>query len=118
MDRDGLYVMTILPTRVVRIRHEEIRFEDLGARIEEVFRTRVERVLLVSIEAHTQYRDVLEALDRTSSHVQLRYGLMTERSAPTPAEPSLFMDGKLIYTQYFLPTEPVPLTRRRTARHQ
>lgn len=102
-DGDGLYVMTILPKRCVRIRHEEIRFEGLGNRIEEVFRTRVERLLLVRVEGQVEFREVIEALDRASSRVRLRYGLITEGTAPTPAEPSLFMGGQLTYTQYFLP---------------
>jgi hypothetical protein len=101
--------MAIQSRRVVRIRHEYIRFEDLGARLEEVFRTRSEKLLLVKIEGLIEFRDVIEALDRASSRVHLQYGLMTEGSTPTPAEPSLFMDGKLIYTQYFPPPQPLPL---------
>ena len=117
-DGDGLYVMTIQAKRVARIRHEEIRFEDLGERIEEVFRTRVERLLLVRVDGQVEFRDVIDALDRASSRVQLQYGLITESSAPTSAEPSLFMDGNLIYTQYFLPTEPIPLSKRVPGRSQ
>lgn len=49
-DADGLYVMTILAGYKVRIRHEEIRFENLGRRLEEAFRTRAERLLLVKVE--------------------------------------------------------------------
>jgi hypothetical protein len=86
-DADGLYIMTILSKGNVRIRHEEIRFEDLGKRIEEVFRTRAERLLLVRVEGQVEFGDVVEALDRASSRVQLRFGLMTERTTPTPAEP-------------------------------
>lgn len=102
-DADGLYVMTVLPQRRVRIRREEIVFEDLGKRIEELFRTREERLLLVRVEGQVEYGDVIAALDRVSSRVRLRYGLMTGHSQPTPAEPSLFMAGKFIYTQYFVP---------------
>src|SRR3954469_16897181 len=91
-DMDGLYVMTVLPGRSVRIRHEQIPFEDLGKRIEEVFRTRAGRLLLVRVEGQVGFGDVIEALDRASSQVRLRYGLMTERSEPSPAEPSLFME--------------------------
>jgi len=108
-DGDGLYIMTIQSKGIVRIRHEYIRVENLGNRLEGVFRTRAERLLLVNVEGHVKFGDVIEALDRASSRIQLQYGLITERSTPTPAEPSLFMYGKLIYTQYFLPPEPTPL---------
>ena len=110
-DHDGLYVMTIMSKRSVRIRHEEIRFENLGDRIEEVFRTRVERLILVRVEERVEFRDVIEALDRASARTRLRYGLITERTEPTPAEPCLIMDGRCIYTQYFFPREPIPLSR-------
>ncbi len=114
-DMDGLYLMTVLPGQCVRIRHEQIPFDDLGKRIEEVFRTRADRLLLVRVEGQVAFKDVIEALDRASSQVRLRYGLMTEHSEPTPAEPSLFMEGKFIYTQYFLSEgHPIPLVKRRT----
>ena len=116
-DMDGLYLMTVLPGRSVRIRHEQIPFDDLGKRIEEVFRTRAERLLLVRVEGQVAFGDVIEALDRASSQVRLRYGLMTEHSEPTPAEPSLFMEGRFIYTQYFLSEgHPIPLSKRRMGR--
>ena len=115
-DGDGLYIMTVLPDRRVRIRHEEIRFDDLGYRIEEVFRTRVERLLLVRVEGPVEFRALVEALDLASSRAGLRYGLITERTEPTPAEPSLFMGGHAIYTRYFVPGEPVPLLNRRVVR--
>lgn len=108
-DGDGLYIMTIQSKGVVRIRHEQIRVESLGNRLEEIFRTRAERLLLVKVEGQVKFGDVIEVLDRASSRVQLQYGLITESSTPTPAEPSLFMHSKVIYTQYFVPPEPTPL---------
>ncbi len=108
-DGDGLYTMAIQAKGVVRIRHEYIRVENLGNRLEEIFRTRTERLLLVKVEGQVEFGDVIEVLDRASSRVQLQYGLLTELSTPTPAEPSLFMHGEPIYTQYFLPLEPAPL---------
>ena len=102
-DRDGLYIMTIQAKGVVRIRHEYISVENLGNRLAEIFRTRTERLLLVKVEGQVKFGDVIEVLDRASSRVQLQYGLITEGSTPTPAEPSLFMYGKSIYTQYFFP---------------
>jgi hypothetical protein len=109
-DRDGLYIMTIQAKGVVRVRHEYIRVENLGNRLAEIFRTRTERLLLVKVvEGQVEFGDVIEVLDRASSRVQLQYGLITEGSTPTPAEPSLFMYGKSIYTQYVFPPEPTPL---------
>ena len=101
--------MTIRSKGVVRIRNENIHVENLGRRLEEVFRTRAERLLLVKVEGQVKFGDVIEVLDRASSRVQLQYGLITELSTPTPAEPSLFMRGESIYTQYFLPPVPTPL---------
>ncbi len=100
--------MTIQSKDAVRIRNQNIRVEELGRQLEEVFRTRVERLLLVKVEGRVEFADVIDVLDRASSRVKLQYGLMTERSTPTPAEPSLFMDGKFIYTQYFPLSGPGP----------
>lgn len=100
--------MTIQSKSVVRIRREYIHVENLGSRLEEVFQTRAERLLGVKVEGQVRLGDVIEVLDRASSRVQLQYGLITERSTPTPAEPCLFMHGELIYTQYFLRPSPTP----------
>jgi hypothetical protein len=101
--------MTIQSKGVVRIRNENVRVENLGRRLEEVFRTRVERLLLVKVEGQVKFADVVDVLDRASARVKLQYGLMTERSTPKPAEPSLFMRGESIYTHYFLSPGPTPL---------
>jgi hypothetical protein len=111
-DGDALYVITIQAQRVVRVRNEEVQFEHLGDRIEEIFRTRAERLLLVRVEGQVDFRDVIDALKQAPSRVQLQYGIITERSAPTVDEPSLFLNDNLIYTQYFLPTKPVPILPR------
>src|ERR1039458_2731358 len=58
--RDGLYIMTIQSKGVVRIRLEYIRVENLGSRLEEVFRTRAERLLLVKVEGQVKFGDVIE----------------------------------------------------------
>jgi biopolymer transport protein ExbD len=110
-DLDGLYIMTIQSEGVVRIRNENIHVENLGRRLEEIFRTRAERLLLVKVEGQVKFADVLDVLNSASSGVKLQYGLITERSTPTPAEPSLFMRGKFVYTQYFLSPRLTPLPR-------
>ena len=92
--------LTIESRNIVRIRGEYIRLGDLGNRLEEVFRTRAERLLLVKVEGPVMFADVIEVLQRASSHVPLQYALITAGSTPTPAEPSLFMHGEAIYTQY------------------
>lgn len=88
--------MSIQAKDVVRIRHESIRVENLGHRIQEVFQTRTERLLLVKVEGPVTFGDVIEVLGRASFLVRLQYGLITERSSPTPSEPSLFMQGELV----------------------
>jgi biopolymer transport protein ExbD len=108
-DQDGSYIMRIQSRDVVRIRQETIRVENLGRRLEEVFRTRAEKLLLVQVEGQIEFADLIDVLDRGSSQIKLQYGLITDRTAPTPTEPSLFMHGKHVYTQYFLTANPLPL---------
>jgi hypothetical protein len=116
-DGDNLYIMTILPKHLVRIRNEHIPYEDLGNRIEKVFRTRTEKLLLVEVEGQLEYGDVIEVLERARSWVPLRFGLMTELTEPTPAEPSLFVDGEVVYTRYFFPpVAAIPLSKRAAGR--
>jgi hypothetical protein len=108
-DQDGLYIMRIQSRNVVLIRHKEIRVEDLGRRLEEVFRTRAERLLLVKVDGQIEFADLIRILDNASSQTKLQYGLITERTTPTPNEPSLFMHSKHIYTQYFFSQDPLPM---------
>ena len=97
-DESDNYILTIISKRRVQIRGEEIPFENLDRRIQEVFRTRVERLLLVKVEGQVYFQDVVEILDRASSQTRLQFALMTKRVEPTAAEPSLFMAGEPIYT--------------------
>jgi hypothetical protein len=53
----------------------------------------------MKVEGQVKFADVIEVLERACTRVQLQYGLITERSIPTPAEPSLFLHGELIYTR-------------------
>lgn len=109
-DGDGLLIMTIESKRKIRVWHEYIRYEELGNRLQTVFSTRAEKLLLMKVEGQVEFGDVVEVLDRAISQAPLRFGLITERSTPNPAEPSLFMNGKLIYTQCCFPTRsPIPL---------
>jgi biopolymer transport protein ExbD len=108
-DQDGLYIMRIQSKDVVRIRQESIRVDNLGRRLEEAFRTRAEKLLLVKVEGQIEFADLIDVLDRASSQIKLQYGLITERTTPTPTEPSLFMHGEHVYTQYFLSQNPLPL---------
>lgn len=99
-DGVGLRTLTIESKDIVRLRGEHIRLGNPGNRLEEVFRTRAERLLLVKVEGPVMFADVIDVLQRASSHVPLQFALITARSTPTPAEPSLFMRGEAIYTQY------------------
>ena len=108
-DQDGLDIMRIQSRDVVRIRQETIRVEDLGRRLEEVFRTRAEKLLLVKVEGQIEFADLIDVLDHASSKTKLQYGLITAHTTPTPAEPSLFLHGQHVYTQYFLTQDLLPL---------
>lgn len=87
---------------------ENIHVENLGRRLEQVFRTRAEKLLLVKVEGQVEFGDLIDVLDSASSRIKLQYGIITERSTPTPAEPSLFMRGKFVSTQYFLSPRLTP----------
>ena len=113
-DADGLFTMTIQSKEVVRIRGESVRMENLGRLLEELFRTREERLVLLKVDGQVPVGDMIEVMDQASSLVQLSYLLMTGRSTPTPAEPSLFLHGKPIHTQYFVPAVPEPVLHRRS----
>jgi biopolymer transport protein ExbD len=112
-DMDGLYLMTIESKHMVRLRSENIRFEDLASRLQSIFRTRSERLLLVKVDGDIEVGDVIEILDTARSRVPLKFGLLTKNSTPTAAEPSLFMNRQFIYTQYFFaPLRKIPLKPR------
>ena len=102
-DSDNLYILTVMSKRRVRVRSEEIPFENLDRRIQEVFRTRVERLILFRVEGLVDFQDVVEVLDRASWRTPLRFALLTKQMEPTYAEPSLFMNGELIYSRCCFP---------------
>jgi biopolymer transport protein ExbD len=98
---DNLYIMTILSNRKARIRHEEIQLENLGDRLRTVFSTRSEKLLLISVEGQVTVGEFVAFLDAARSVEGLNFALMTRNSVPLRQQPSLFMRGESIYTQYF-----------------
>ncbi len=108
-DQDGLYHLIILTNRKARIRSEEIELNGLGTRLQTVFRTRSERLLLVSVKGQVTFGEVLSFFDAARSVDSLDIVLITPASAPLKEQPSLFIKDKHIYTQYFLNDKPYPV---------
>ena len=100
-DGDGLYTLVIQPNQMARIRYEQIPLEQLGRRLQMVFRMRSEHLLLVAVEGQVTFGEVMSFLDVASSVEHFDFALLTPNSAPTRQQPSLFMKGEAIYTQYF-----------------
>ncbi len=100
-DRDGLYLMVIQSSQTARIRHEQVRLEDLGERLRKIFSYRSERLLLVNVNAPLTFEDFVRFLDAARQVEHLQFALLTPKSFPTKQQPTLFSKGRPIYTQYF-----------------
>ncbi len=107
-DGDGLYLMVIESSQTARIRHEQIRLEDLGARLRKIFFSyRSERLLLVTVDAALTFEDFVRFLDAARQVEHLQFALLTPKSFPTKQQPTLFSKGRPIYTQYGFREESV-----------
>jgi hypothetical protein len=114
-DGDGLYTLVIQSNKIARIRHEEIPLANLGSRLRTVFSTRSERLLMIAVEGQVTFGEVLSFLDAARSVENMDFVLLTPNSVPVRQEPSLFMKGEAIYTQYSFPfvSSPIAIKRAR-----
>lgn len=69
MDDTRTVVVQVLSHGEVRINSEDLRREDLDARLEEIFRTRAVRLAFVVGDPELQFRQVAEVIDTTAKHV-------------------------------------------------
>jgi len=93
--------MVIESNRMARIRHEQIPIENLGSRLRTIFSYRSEKLLLVTVEGSLAMGEFVRFLDAARAVEHLQFALLTPKSFPIKQQPTLFMKGQAIYTQYF-----------------
>jgi biopolymer transport protein TolR len=62
----------------VKINREDVRWEDLEARLEQIYLTRAEKVAFVRGDADVDFQYVADVIDRAHSAGVLRIGLLTK----------------------------------------
>jgi biopolymer transport protein TolR len=66
-------------TPVLKINQEDVAWENLEARLVDIFKTRAERVIFVSADPSLDYEDVARVIDTAHTAGIDRVGLMTEK---------------------------------------
>ncbi len=64
---------------VVKINRQDVRWEDLDARLTEIYLTRAEKVAFVQGDADVDFQYVADVIDRAHHAGVLRIGLLTEK---------------------------------------
>jgi biopolymer transport protein TolR len=68
-DDRRVVVVSVLPRGVIRINQEDVSRTDLNRRLEELFKTRVYRWVLVAGDPSLQFREVADIIDDVSKKV-------------------------------------------------
>jgi len=76
-DQDRTVVIQIDKQKHMKLNNEEIDMARLGPRLEEVFKTRAERVVFVKGDPDLEYQDVAQAIDVAKGAGIDKIGLMT-----------------------------------------
>jgi len=76
-DQDRTVVIVIEKDNSVKLNQEPITWDGLGARLEDVFKTRAERVVFVKGDPDLEYRSVAKAIDIAKGAGIDKVGLMT-----------------------------------------
>jgi len=77
--QDRTVVIIINKDRSIMLNTENITEEKLGSRLEEVFKTRAERVVFVKGDPDLEFRDVAKAIDIAKGAGIDKVGLMTPK---------------------------------------
>lgn len=77
--QDRTVVIIINKDRSIMLNTESITEEKLGSRLEEVFKTRAERVVFVKGDPDLEFRDVAKAIDIAKGAGIDKVGLMTPK---------------------------------------
>ncbi len=78
-EQDRTVVIIINKDRSMMLNNEPITEQRLGSRLEEVFKTRAERVVFVKGDPDLEFRDVARAIDIAKGAGIDRVGLMTPK---------------------------------------
>lgn len=77
-DQDRTVVIVIDKDKRMKLNQDDIREEDLGQRLEQVFKTRAERVVFVKGDPDLEYQFVARAIDIAKGAGMDKVGLMTK----------------------------------------
>lgn len=77
-DQDRTVVIVIDKDKRMKLNQDDIREEDLGQRLEQVFKTRAERVVFVKGDPDLEYQYVARAIDIAKGAGMDKVGLMTK----------------------------------------
>lgn len=72
-------VVTVNKDKTILINQEESNYEKLGARLEEIFKTRAERVIFVKGDPDVEFQYVARAIDIAKGAGLDKVGLMTPK---------------------------------------
>jgi biopolymer transport protein ExbD len=78
-DQDRTVVVIVEADRTMKINQEEVLFENLSKRLEDIFKTRAERVCFVKGDPSLEYQDVARVIDVAKGVGVDQVGLMTKK---------------------------------------
>lgn len=78
-DQDRTVVVIIDADKKLKINQEDVLFENLGKRLEDIFKTRAERVCFVKGDPELEYQEVAKVIDVAKGVGIDQVGLMTKK---------------------------------------
>jgi biopolymer transport protein ExbD len=78
-DQDRTVVIQIDKDKHIKINQEETDYDKLGGRLEQIFKTRAERVVFVKGDPDLEYQSVARAIDIAKGAQIDKVGLMTPK---------------------------------------
>ena len=79
VDSSRTIVIQVEPNRVLKINQEQVTEQTLGTRLEEIFKTRAERVCFVKGDYNLEFREVARVIDIAKGAGVDKVGLITAR---------------------------------------
>lgn len=78
-ENDRAVVIQVGADRSVKINQEISNFNDLGTRLQEIFKTRAEKIAFVKGEKETEFRYIAQAIDIAKGNGVEKVGIMTPK---------------------------------------
>ncbi len=78
-DSSRTIVIQVQPHKVLKINQEQVTEQTLGPRLEEIFKTRAERVAFVKADDNLEFRDVARVIDIAKGAGVDKIGLITAK---------------------------------------